>query len=64
MSEIKYDEAIAEIEEIITKIEGNDMGIDELSSQVKRVAVLLKKCKSKLNKTETDVEKILKEMEK
>jgi len=58
-----YVEAIEEIEEILTKIEGDELDVDDLSEKVKRVSVLLKLCKDKLHKTETEVENILKEIE-
>lgn len=58
-----YNEAIAEIEEILEKIENEVLDVDELAEQVKRVAILLKICKEKLFKTNEQVEQILKEME-
>lgn len=60
---VGYVEAINEIEDILAKIEDNELDVDELSEKVKRVAVLLKICKDKLRKTESEVENILKEME-
>jgi len=60
---ISYSEAIAEIESIIEKIENNELDIDELSANVKRVAELLKICKIKLRATEEEVEKILKDFD-
>jgi exodeoxyribonuclease VII small subunit len=61
--EIKYREAINEIEEILQKIENDELDVDELSEKVKRVSALLKICKDKLHKTEEEVEKILKDMD-
>jgi exodeoxyribonuclease VII small subunit len=60
---IGYVEAITEMEEILAKIEDNELDVDELSEKVKRVSVLLKLCKDKLHKTESEVENILKEIE-
>ena len=60
---VGYVDAIAEIEDILSKIEDNELDVDELSDKVKRVSVLLKICKDKLLKTETEVENILKEIE-
>ncbi|GAF04772.1 exodeoxyribonuclease VII small subunit [Saccharicrinis fermentans] len=60
---IGYVEAITEIEDILSKIESNELDVDELSDKVKRVSVLLKICKEKLHTTETEVENILKEIE-
>ncbi len=56
-----YNEAIIEIENIISKIENQELDIDELSINVKRVAELLNFCKLKLKSTEEEVQKILKD---
>jgi len=60
---ITYNEAMAEVEEILEKIENEELDVDDLAEKVKRVAVLLKICKDKLLKTNEQVEQILKEME-
>ncbi|MDI3526387.1 MAG: exodeoxyribonuclease small subunit [Tenuifilum sp.] len=60
---IKYNEAIEEVEEIINQIESNELDIDELTSKIKRASDLLKICKQKLYKTEQDVQKLLDEMQ-
>lgn len=58
-----YKEAVAEIDEILGKIEQEELDVDELSEKVKRVSFLIRFCKEKLHKTSTEVENILKEME-
>lgn len=60
---ISYSEAMAEIEEILEKIENEELDVDELAEKVKKVSSLLKICKDKLLKTNEQVEQILKEME-
>ncbi len=60
---VSYNEAMAEIEDILEKIENEELDVDDLAEKVKRVSVLLKICKDKLQKTNDEVEKILKEME-
>ncbi|MCK3685706.1 exodeoxyribonuclease VII small subunit [Maribellus sp. YY47] len=60
---ISYSEAMAEIEEILEKIESEELDVDELAEKVKRVSSLLKTCKDKLTQTNEQVEQILKEME-
>ncbi len=60
---ITYQEALDEIEDILAKIENEELDIDELSEKVNRVSFLLKFCKEKLHKTNAEVEKILGEME-
>ena len=60
---VTYSEAMAEVEEILEKIENEELDVDDLAEKVKRVSVLLKICKDKLLKTNEQVEQILKEME-
>ncbi len=60
---ISYSEAMSEIEEILEKIENEELDVDQLAEKVKRVSTLLKTCKDKLTKTNEQVEQILKEME-
>lgn len=61
---VTYKEAISEIEEILEKIENEELDVDELAEQVSRVSALIAICKEKLHKTEAEVEKILNEMNK
>ena len=60
---VSYTEAMAEVEEILEKIENEELDVDDLAEKVKRVSVLLKICKDKLLKTNEQVEQVLKEME-
>jgi len=64
VKKISYGEAIAEIEEILEKIENEELDVDELADKVSRVSMLLKLCKEKLQKTNDQVEKILEELDK
>lgn len=61
--EISYQEAINQIEDILGKIENEELDVDELAKNVKKVSELIKFCRDKLHKTEADVEKIIQEME-
>lgn len=54
-----YNQALAEIETIISEIEDNKADMDQLSIRVERALELIKFCKSKLKDTETDIEKLL-----
>ncbi len=64
IKKISYGEAIAEIEEILEKIENDELDVDDLAEKVGRVSMLLKLCKEKLQKTNDQVEKILDELDK
>jgi len=57
-----YEEALKELETIVSEIEEGETGIDELTTKIKKAAELLKFCKNKLTSTEKDVEDILKEL--
>lgn len=60
-AKISYSEAVAEIESILQKIEGGNLDVDELAEKVSRVTDLLKICRDRLTKTETQINKILDE---
>ncbi|OQA00780.1 MAG: exodeoxyribonuclease VII small subunit [Bacteroidetes bacterium ADurb.Bin408] len=60
---ISYEEAFNELQSIVEEIENGEISVDALSEKVKRAAMLIKICKTKLSTTEEDVNKILKELE-
>ncbi|MBK7037670.1 MAG: exodeoxyribonuclease VII small subunit [Chitinophagales bacterium] len=60
---MNYTEAFEELQTIVAEIEDGEISVDELSEKVKRAALLIKICKSKLTSTEEDVNKILKELD-
>jgi exodeoxyribonuclease VII small subunit len=50
---LSYNEAIAEIEQILARLRDEQIDVDSLSAQVKRATELIEQCKAQL----TDVEK-------
>jgi len=60
---LTYEQALSRIEEIVSKIEAEELNVDELAKHVKEASELLKLCKGKLFETEAEIEKILKEMD-
>ncbi len=60
---MNYTEAFEELQQIVSEIEDGEITVDALSEKVKRAALLIKICKNKLNDTEEDVNKILKELD-
>lgn len=58
-----YEEAFEALQVIISEIESGEIAVDDLSEKVKRAAVLINICKTKLTATEGDVNKILQELE-
>ena len=59
--EMKYEAAIAELQSIVSKMENDELDIDQLSEQLKRAQELIKLCKDKLTKTDEEIKKILAE---
>ena len=57
-----YINAVKEIEQIMLKLENEELDIDELSKNVKKASVLISFCKNKLHNTEKEIEHILSEM--
>ena len=59
--EIKYEAALAELQTIVSKMENDELDIDQMSDQLKRAQELIKLCKDKLTKTDEEIKKILAE---
>lgn len=59
---LKYADAIRELEEIVNEIEEGSVTVDILSEKVKRATELIRICKAKLTSTEDEVKKILEEL--
>lgn len=58
-----FDEAMAELQAIVQKMEANDTNIDALAAHVKRAQELVAFCKKKLLATETEVKKLTEEQD-
>lgn len=58
-----YGEAMHELQEIMYRIENEDLDVDFLLEEVKKAAVLIKFCKDKLQKTNVEIQKILDKIE-
>ncbi len=59
MAEVKYSKSLKRLEEIIEKIESEEIDVDELSVSVKEAVTLIKTCKSKIEKAELEVKKVV-----
>ena len=58
-----YAEAVAEIEDILSRLRGERIGVDELTAAVKRATELIAYCKAQLHDVETAVRAQLSEQE-
>ena len=59
MKETTYEAAIKQLEDIVSKMENDELDIDSLSQQLKSAQRLIKLCKDKLAKTDEEITKIL-----
>ncbi len=57
--EIKYEEAVRQLEEIVGKLEDGELDVDVLSTELKKAQALIKLCKDKLTKTDEEIRKVL-----
>lgn len=58
-----YNKSIEEIEEILQELETKNIDIDQLTDRIKKALDLLSQCKTKLQTTENEVLKLLKNTE-
>ena len=61
--ELKYEQAMRELEAIVRKMENNELDIDMLGAELKRAQTLIKICKDKLTKADNEVKNVLKNCE-
>ncbi|MCR4918821.1 MAG: exodeoxyribonuclease VII small subunit [Prevotella sp.] len=57
--ELKYEEALLELEGIVRQMEQGQSDIDQLTTQLKRAQQLLALCRDRLTKTDAEVKKLL-----
>lgn len=58
-----YGEAMQELQDIMYRIENEELDVDVLLAEVKKAANLIKLCKEKLYKTNEEIQKILDKIE-
>lgn len=58
-TELKYEDALRQIEQIVEKLENNELDIDTMGEQLKTAQKLIRLCKYKLTKTDDEIKKIL-----
>ena len=60
---LTYESAYKELSEIANEIENESVSVDVLATKVKRASELITFCQTKLKSTETEVNKIIAQME-
>lgn len=58
-NDMKYEEAMRELERIVAHMENDEPDIDSLGEQLRRAQQLIKMCKAKLTKADKEIKEIL-----
>ncbi len=61
--EIGYADAMAELYEILDELEADDLDVDVLAERVKRASELIKLCRTRIARAQSDVDKIVTDLE-
>lgn len=56
---ITYEEVVKQLEDIVGKMEDDNLDIDKMTSELKEAKELIKFCKDKLTKTDSEIKEIL-----
>lgn len=56
---ITYEEAVEQLENIVNRMENDELDIDRMSEELKTAQELIKFCKDRLTKTDEEIKKIL-----
>ena len=56
----KYEEAFARLQEIVRKMEGGQLDIDQITAHMKEAQELITLCKNRLTETGKEIDKLTK----
>ncbi len=57
--EVAFGAAVNELEEILRRIEGEEIDLDRLAAELKRATALLEVCRGKVRRAEIEVQQIV-----
>jgi exodeoxyribonuclease VII small subunit len=63
MSEPGYADALTELEEILEELERDDLDVDVLADRVRRASELIKTCRARITRAESELEGIVTDLE-
>ena len=61
--EVRWADAIAELEQILTRLDDDALDVDVLAAQVARAAELIGQCRDRIARTKLEVERIVGDLE-
>ncbi|MDE6046213.1 MAG: exodeoxyribonuclease VII small subunit [Alistipes sp.] len=59
--ELTYEEAMTRVEEIVGRIQREEVSVDGLAAEVAQATKLIENCRARLQKAEAEVDKVLEE---
>ena len=59
MSKMNYEDAVKRLEEIVKKMESDELGIDQMAAQLKEAQQLIRLCKDRLTKVDADIKAVM-----
>lgn len=62
--QLTYNQALAELERILAELRSDNCDVDTLAARTSRAAALLKLCRTRLTRTESELSKILEDLDK
>ena len=60
--DLSYDEAIKELNNILSSLQDENLSIDQLTDSIKRASELLESCNSRLISTEKEVNSVIQKL--
>ena len=60
--DLNYEEALQELQDILGRMQSNELGIDSLTENIQRASLLLDFCQGKLQTPEAEVQAVLKRL--
>jgi exodeoxyribonuclease VII small subunit len=60
---VGYADAMSELDDILRELEGDQLDVDVLAERVRRASELIKLCRTRIARAQTDVDKIVTDLE-
>lgn len=57
-----YESAVAELEKILTTLDGNSVDVDALAAQVQRASFLITWCRERIGSAQLEIDKVTAEL--
>ena len=59
----RYEDAVRELEQILSELEGDEVDIDHLAERVRRAATLIRLCRGRIDAARMEIEQVVAELD-